>query len=149
MEKLTYETVIQATPEVVWHTMLEDATYRQWVKAFSPDSYYDGVWEQGKEIKFLDPNMGGTKAILDVVQPHQRILARHVALVDVDGVESTTGEMADTWIGSTEEYILTEYDGMTKLVIVVYTHQDFVDMFNSGWPKALLILKALCEKNSV
>lgn len=145
MKTLTYDVLIEASPAVVWQTMLDDQTYRQWVKAFSADSYYDGVWEQGAEIRFLDPNLGGTKAVLEQVEPHRRILARHVALVDKEGNESSSGAMADSWIGSTEAYEFEPVDGATRLRVTVQTHQDFVEMFDAGWPAGLAILKTLCE----
>ncbi len=145
METLKYTVLIEAEPAVVWQVMLDETTYRQWVKAFSPDSYYDGVWEQGADMLFLDPNMGGTKAVLEVVEPPHRILARHVALVDQQGVESTSGPMADGWIGSTEAYEFVPIGDATRLDIVIKTHEDFVDMFDAGWPAGLAVLKRLCE----
>lgn len=137
MEKLTYEVTISAPALRVWRVLTEPETYKQWVKAFSPDSYFDGEWKQGASVKFLDPNMGGTKAILDVLLPEKRIRARHVSLISKEGEESTSGEMADKWIGTTEDYSLTEDEKVTTLSVVIETHSDFVDMFDSSWPEAL------------
>ena len=35
----------------------------------------------------------------------------------------------------------------TKLEIEMTTDEAFEKMFNTGWPKALEIIKSLCEKN--
>lgn len=35
MKKLHFSTTINAPKEKVWHTMLDDSTYREWIKAFS------------------------------------------------------------------------------------------------------------------
>ena len=38
MTKLTFSTTIAAPSELVWRTMLEDATYRNWTSAFQEGS---------------------------------------------------------------------------------------------------------------
>lgn len=148
MVKLKYDTEIKASRAVVWETLTDSEKFKQWVKAFSPNSYYDGVWKQGTYIKFLDSNMGGTKAILEIVEPHNRILAKHVSTITKEGVEETTGDMASKWIGTIEDYALIENKGKTHLDITIETHNDFVDMFESGWPKAIKTIKELSEKTN-
>ena len=49
---LTYEIDINASPEKVWHTMLDKETYEQWTAVFSAGSTYEGSWEEGAEIHF-------------------------------------------------------------------------------------------------
>ena len=146
MQTLTYETRINAHATAVWKTLTDQEQYRQWVKAFSADSYFDGEWAQGTHIKFLDPNMGGTRAIIESLEPDNHILVRHVSLISKEGKESTTGEMADKWIGTTEDYRLTENENTTLLKITIVTHADFVQMFEDCWPRALETIKALSEQ---
>ena len=78
--------------------MLEDAGYRKWGKAFSPDSHYEGEWKEGAYIKFVDWNIGGTKALLKEVRPYERIVCEHVSLINTDGSEDTAGAVAKSWI---------------------------------------------------
>ena len=52
-EKLKYSIAINAPKEKVWHTMLDDKTYRERTAEFNPGSYYEGDWKQGSEIRFL------------------------------------------------------------------------------------------------
>ena len=145
METLNYEVSINAPKESVWQTLTEADRYTQWIKAFSPNSYADGEWKQGTHIKFLDPDMGGTKAFIELLKPNERILVRHVSIISKDGEESTSGKMADNWIGTTEDYQLADDDNGTSLHIEIKTHSDFVQMFNAGWPEALKRIKALSE----
>lgn len=147
MQRLRYTVTIDASRERVWKTMLEPATYRQWTKAFSPDSQFRGEWIEGSHIVFFDPSLGGTKALLVEVRPCERVLARHVAIIGQDGAEDTESEMARKWFGVTEQYEFTEAGGVTELVVTVETHEDFAGMFSDGWSKALALLKALCEEN--
>ena len=39
MKQLTFSTTIDAPKEIVWRTMLEDETYREWTSAFQEGSY--------------------------------------------------------------------------------------------------------------
>ncbi len=146
MQTLVYEIEIIAPADTVWSILTGPETYKQWVKAFSPNSYMDGEWEQGSTVRFLDPDMGGTKAILEIVDPPSRILARHIALISKDGGESTAGPMADNWLGTTEDYALTQHDGLTNLKVEIKTHEEFADMFNRAWPVALAEICNLSEK---
>ncbi|MEL7506493.1 MAG: SRPBCC domain-containing protein [Cyanobacteria bacterium J06554_1] len=145
MERLTYEVQIQAPKTSVWSTLIDAERYSQWIKAFSPNSYTDGEWKQGTYIKFLDPDMGGTKAFVEALEPNEHILVRHVSVISKAGEESTDGEMASKWVGTTEEYRLTENDNMTSLLIEIKTHSEFVPMFDSSWPEALKLIKELSE----
>lgn len=146
MQKLEYSITINAEPSRVWNTMLEPGKYEQWVKAFSDGSTFEGKWEQGAAVRFVDPSMGGTKAILEIYRPYECILAKHVAIVTKEGEEETETDVAKQWIGTTEKYIFSEQDGGTKLTIEMSTHASFVEMFNSCWPKALDTIKALAEE---
>lgn len=145
MKTLFYSIKINAPKEKVWNTMLEKESYKKWAKAFSPESQYDGEWKQGNHMNFFDPNMGGTKALLKIVDSSNKILAKHVALLSKDGVEESESEIAKKWLGAEEEYTFTEKDGSTELEIEIKTHEDFVQMFDDGWDKALKLLKDLCE----
>jgi hypothetical protein len=62
--KLEYSITIDARKIHVWETMFRAGKYEQWVKAFSENSRFEGRWEQGATVRFIDPNMGGSKAIL-------------------------------------------------------------------------------------
>ena len=146
MKKLKYEIEIDANRAHVWNTMLAPGKYEQWVKAFSEGSRFEGSWEQGATVRFVDPSMGGTKAILEIFEPHNCILARHIALVSTEGKEDADSEVAKQWIGTTEKYSFSESEGSTTLVVEMSTHQSFVEMFDSCWPKALVNIKSLSEE---
>ena len=59
METIHFSKHINADVQKVWHTMLADATYREWTKAFYDGSYYEGDWNEGSEIKFLAADTEG------------------------------------------------------------------------------------------
>ena len=59
MKGLKYSMKIDSDKVHVWKTMLEPGKYEQWVKAFSTDSRFEGKWEQGATVRFIDPSLGG------------------------------------------------------------------------------------------
>ena len=146
MKQLNYSITINADRSHVWETMLAPGKYEQWVKAFSEHSQFEGRWEAGATVKFVDPNMGGSKAILEIFEPPHCILAKHIAMISVDGNEDKDSEAALQWVGSTEKYLLTESGGKTILAIEMQTHPAFVEMFDTCWPAALNTIKSLCEQ---
>ncbi len=145
METLHYKIAIDATRSRVWEILIGAETYKLWVKAFSPNSYMKGEWVQGTKVDFLDPDMGGTRAILEKLDPEHQIVAKHVALISKQGEVSTSGEIADKWLGTIESYQLITRNSKTELHIEITCHKDFVEMFDSGWPKALATIKELSE----
>lgn len=148
MEILNYSVKIKADKEKIWNSMIDSKTYNDWAKAFSKDSQFKGEWIQGNYIYFIDPNFGGTKALLENVKPFDHIKAKHVAIIGTDGQEDTKSDMAKKWIGALESYQLKNDNGTTELFIEIKTHEEFVKMFNDCWPKALQLLKEIVEKNT-
>ena len=59
METIRFSILINSDRQKVWHTMLDDKTYREWAKEFHVGSYYEGSWEKGSEIRFLAANEEG------------------------------------------------------------------------------------------
>ena len=145
MINLKYSIDINAKKEHIWKTMIDIETYPKWAKAFSAGSKFIGKWKQGETLLFFDPDLGGTKAVLEIFKPYDEILAKHVSMVDKEMNENNEDEMAKKWNGSTERYTFNEVGNKTKLDIEISTDDVFSEMFNTGWPKALEIIKSLCE----
>ena len=145
MSTLNYSIEINAPPDKVWETMLDNESYKKWAKAFSPKSQFKGEWEQGSHMFFFDPDLGGTKAELLTVEKPNKILASHVAITNKEGVEDVESEIAKKWIGAEEEYTFIDKDDRTELKIEMRCHDEFKNMMDDGWDKALKLLKDLCE----
>lgn len=146
MEHLEYEVVISAPAKLVWETMLNEETYKQWVAKSWPNSYYEGRWQEGEKIKFIGPDGSGTLAELVHVKPYKNVLARHIAVLGPGGVEDRTSEMAKGWIGISEEYQFQESLGVTTLKVFIETSSAWKPMFEEGWPPALEELKRISER---
>lgn len=150
MNKLHFSIVINAPKKKVWDTMLEDKTYRVWTEAFSPGSHYVGDWSKGSKILFLgpDPNtgkLGGMVSRIKENRLHEYISIEHLGMVQ-DGVEDTTSDAVKAWAGAHENYAFKEKNGKTEVLIDIDIADDFKEMFEGMWPKALQKLKELAEK---
>ena len=62
-----------------------------------------------------------------------------------DGVEDTTSDRVKIWAGALENYTFIDKDGKTELVVDLDINEEFKEMFEGMWPKALQKLKSLCE----
>lgn len=149
MHKLQFSIVINAPGEMVWDTMLDDETYRQWTAEFMPGSHYVGDWNKGSKILFLGPdgkgNMSGMVSRIKENRRHEYISIEHIGLVE-NGNEVTTGEAVKNWAGAHENYTFNNLDGKTELLIEMGSNDEFKQMFKNTWPKALQKLKYLAEK---
>ncbi|EOU2462889.1 SRPBCC domain-containing protein [Vibrio navarrensis] len=145
MLTLNYHIEIDATPEKVWQVLTDLELYKQWATAFSPQSQFSGDWREGEDIKFFDPEMGGTRAVIDAIEPSRNIELHHVAIFNPDHVQDIDSDVACKWIGSKERYQLRPKEGKLLLMVTITTHSDFVAMFNHGWERALPLIKVLSE----
>ena len=147
MQKLHFEITIDAPREKVWATMLEDATYREWTKPFHEGSYFKGDWSEGSKILFLGPSDAGEGGMVSRIaknQPHEFISIEHMGFI-ANGIEDTTSEEVKKWTPAFENYTFADNGTGTKLSIDLDSNEEFKDMFEGLWPKALQVLKELCE----
>lgn len=150
MKKLHYSISIDASKEKVWNTMLGQETYGKWTEAFASGSHYEGSWEKGSQIRFLAPdesgNMGGMLSRIKENRKHEFISIEHLGIVQ-DGEEVTDSQEVKEWAGALENYTLKENNGKTEVLIDMDTEEDYEEMMQEMWPKALQKLKELSEKN--
>ena len=143
MKTLIYNIDINAPVEKVWRTMLEKDTYEMWTTEFTPGSTYEGSWEGGSEIRFVDPAGNGMISEIAENRLHEYISIRHLGMI-VKG--ETEYEGATEWAPSYENYTFTEADGVTTVKIEMQSMPDYEAVFNDMWPRALMKLKEICER---
>ncbi len=61
-------------------------------------------------------------------------------------MEDRDSEWAQKWINSLEGYNFAENSGTTDLTIEMKIYDEWEEMFNNDWPKALARLKQICEE---
>jgi uncharacterized protein YndB with AHSA1/START domain len=151
MEKLTYTTIINAPREKVWHTMLDEATYQEWTKPFNEGSRYEGKWETGSEMRFIGVDesgkeMGGMYSKIKEARPFEFVSIEHLGMITETGEVDTTSESVKKWTPAFENYIFNDAEGGTEVHVEIDVADEWKEMFNDMWPKALAKLKELAEK---
>ena len=144
MQTLSYVQVIHAPCEHVSKTMLDPEGYKHWTSAFCGGSYYEGSWNEGERIRFLSPDGGGMTSVIAVHRPADFLSIKHLGFV-TGGVDDVTSEAVRAWAPAFENYTFVAVQGGTRLDITVQVLDEYVDYMNDAFPKALLLLKSLCE----
>ncbi len=144
MKKLQFTTLIQAAPGQVWDTMLGPVTYRIWTAAFTEGSYFEGTWAKGERMRFLAPGGNGMVSEIAECRPHAFLSIKHLGEIK-GGVEDTESEAVRSWTPCFETYTFTPLGSATELTVDMDMAESFEAYMAGVWPKALSLLKALCE----
>jgi len=147
MTRLTFFTTIQAPKDLVWRTLLEDETYREWTSAFQEGSYAVTDWKPGSKALFLAPDGSGMVSRVAEHRPNEFLSLEHLGVVK-EGIEDTESEEVRKWAGARENYTLTENRGVVSLRIDMDTVEEYQKIFEEAWPKALATLKDLSERRA-
>lgn len=145
MKTLTFEITIQAPRAVVWDTMLGPEGYRRWTAAFSEGSHYVGAWEQGAKIRFLAASGDGMTSEIAENKPGLFVSIRHLGMIE-NGVEDTTSDKVRAWAPAYESYRFSDSAGGCQVSVALDTAPDWEQYMLDTYPKALALLKALCEQ---
>ena len=150
MRKLQYTVAIFAPVHRVWTTMLGEDTYRQWTIGFNEGSYFTGSWETGSEIRFLGPDedgqLGGLIGRIVENRPDEFVSIEYLGWVE-NGVDDSESDIAQTFAGMHENYTFHEVDGVTRVDVELDSEEEYAEMFDVEWPKALQRLKELAEQS--
>ena len=145
MTKLTFSTSINAPKELVWRTMLDDETYREWTKVFQEGSYAVTDWKPGSKALFLAPDGSGMVSRIAEHRPNEFLSLEHLGVVK-QGVEDMTSDDVKQWAGARENYTIREDAGRATLTVDLETADEHKQYFEDTFPKALAVLKSLSER---
>ena len=152
MQKLQFRKEINAPAQKVYETMLglkDKSTYEYWTATFNPTSTYEGTWTKGSKILFVGVDekgkRGGMVSEVKENDPARFVSIRHYGFLDGD-LEVTTGEQVEKWAGGHEDYKFEENNGTTTIIVELDTVDEYLDYFNTNYPKALDKLKEISEK---
>ena len=141
---LTFTESIEAPRSRVWETMLGAETYKEWTLPFCEGTYYEGSWEEGSRISFLAPDGDGMVAEIAESRPMEFVSIRHLGEIK-NGVEDTTSEEVRAWAPAYESYAFSETENGTEVTVELDTLPEYEQYMLDTYPKALSILKGLCE----
>lgn len=144
---LTFTIDIQAPRRQVWAAMLGDDTYRQWTAAFCEGSHFVGSWDEGAKIRFMSPRGDGMTAEIAQSRPFEFVSIRHLGEVR-QGVEDTTSEAVKAWAPAYENFSFADHGAGCTVTVSVDTVSAYEAYMRETYPKALALLKALCERQA-
>ncbi len=144
LNRIRFETTIQAPADVVWHHITSLDSYRQWTAAFAEGSYFQGSWEEGSRIRFLATSGDGMVSEIVESRRNEFISIRHLGFI-ANGMEDTTSEAVRAWAPAYENYTLQPVQGGTRVVIDQDVPAEWAEHLGQAWPKALRLLAGLCE----
>lgn len=151
MNKMHFDVEIQAPVSLVYQTMLDDVTYREWTIPFNPTSHFQGSWEKGAKIIFIGVDEKGERdGMVSRIKeniPNEFVSIEHLGLLQGD-VEITQGPEVEGWAGALENYRFTTSNGATHVHIEMDANEEFESYFTDTWPKALAKLKSICEERA-
>jgi uncharacterized protein YndB with AHSA1/START domain len=142
---LNFTVSIAAPRQVVWETMLGPDTYKAWTSVFAEGSYFTGSWEEGSKIQFRGPNGDGMTAVIAKSRPYEFVSIRHIGEIS-EGVEDTTSEKVKEWAPAYENYEFAETPSGSTLTVSLDTVPEYEQYMLDTYPKALGLLKELCEQ---
>lgn len=149
MSLQTFSVTINAPVQTVWEKMLNHPTYEIWTTPFSEWSTYIGSWDEGAEIKFVGPD--GKEGMLAQIAKNDHYAYISIAHKAEMMVNKETGTLETTYYDepSFENYRFTtvdEYATRVDIELIMDIPEEYVEMFNEMWPKALAVLKQICEE---
>jgi uncharacterized protein YndB with AHSA1/START domain len=143
MHKIQFSVEIKAPREVVWNTLWDDKTFRDWANIIDEGTYMVGEMKEGSEVQFISSVNGyGVTSLVEKLTPNEFVLFRHKA----DTKESGQQEREKDWTGGTESHSLTEKDGVTTLTVEFDVPTEMEEIFKTRMPKALDRIKILSEQ---
>jgi len=145
MQKINFSVTINAPREKVWEILWDLDAYQTWTKAFAEGSTVKtDNWKEGSKVLFHDGNGSGMVSEVAANRPSEYMSFRHLGMVK-DGVEDTSSDEIKKWAGILENYTLKDENGGTLLSIDMDIDEQYKNMFDTMWPNALAIIKALAE----
>ncbi len=142
MKELEYQIVINKPKEVVWDTLWDDQSFRDWANNIDEGTYLLGDLVEGNEIQFISSVNGyGVTSLVAKLIPNEYILFKHASDTQNIGTETRDKQ----WTGGSESYTLIEKDNQTLLIIRSEIPDELVEYFNNALPIVLKRIKYLCE----
>lgn len=140
---MEFRVEIQAAKEVVWKTLWDDITFRDWADLIDEGMYMVGELKQGNEVQFISSvnGYGVTSLVLELV-PNE-----FVAFVQINDTQDTgQKDREKQWTGSKETYSLNEKDGVTTLTLTSDVPPELEEIMADNLQKALERVKELAER---
>ena len=144
MKKEHFAISINAPREKVWEVLWNDNTYKKWTKPFAEGSHAVSDWKEGSEVLFLSGYGQGMFSTIAKKIPNEFMSFKHRGVLKNEKKQPEDDE-TKKWAGATENYTLKEQNGITELTVDMDVIEDYPQMFEESFPRALNVVKELSE----
>ena len=144
IKQIQVEIAIGAPAEVVWEVLLGQETFTRWTAPFGEGSTFEGSWDKGERIRFLTPSGDGVVSEIAENRPNEFLSIHHIGHIH-GGEEDTESESVREWAPVYENYTLSAVPGGTRVVIDQEVTGEWEQFTKETWPKALELVKRICE----
>ena len=142
MKILEFKTQISAPAEKVWKVLFTQHENRNWPSAVNEGTYFEGTWEEGSVMRFLDDENNGMYNSVEKNIPNRELTMKHLGWI-------YGGELSpQNWEDSTVTYLLEPNENGTLLTGKINALDEFVDFFNSKYPSNFEKVKKLSESST-
>ncbi len=147
LRRRKYSIAIKADAVKIWKIIWDEKSYREWSKAFSEGSFYQGELKTGSRFYFLNKDNSGVYSDLMHYEVNSTAVFQHIGLLK-DGKEQAIDEEVEKWSGSFEIYTLKPKEGYCILDVELDQDESNFESFDEVFPKALQYLKDMAETTS-
>ena len=110
MKRKEYRTLIDAPRERVWELLWGERSYPEWTSAFAEGSKVKTDWKEGGKVFFLNAENEGMVARIEEKKAPEKMLFKHLGMVDKNGKEDFESEKVKAWSGAEEIYFSRKTD---------------------------------------
>lgn len=144
MKRLRFSIEINASRERIWHTLWDDASFRDWANLIDEGTYMVGELDEGNQVQWISASSGyGVTSRVEKLIPNEYVVFRHLA----DTMENGFVERENEWSGGQEIYSLLANKTGTTLTVEMDAPPEQVETFERILPNVLARVKALAEDN--
>lgn len=148
---LKFEIEIDAPVAKVYNTLIDKEGYTKWTRAFNPKSRFEGDWSKDSEMLFIGASKdgGGEGGMVSTIvehKPYEYISIMHLGVYK-NGEKIMSGPEVDPWTGGLENYRFVANGDQTKVEVDMDAFEEYKSYFQTTFPKALILLKKICEKS--
>lgn len=142
MKLLEFKTQINAPAEKIWKVLFTQDENKNWPSAVNEGTCFEGTWEEGSVMRFLDDENNGMYNSVEKNIPNKELIMKHLGWI-YDGELSP-----QDWEDSTVTYLLESNENGTLLTGKINALDEFVDFFNSKYPSNFEKVKKLSESST-
>lgn len=145
MQVKEFKIEINANAQKVWFALWDSFHYCAWTSVFCEGSYaITDNWKEGSRVHFLTPEGKGMYSIVSENKLYEKMVFTHIGEID-NFKELPLDTETEKWTGYQERYSIFENNGVTTVVVTIDVYENYVDFFETLFPKGLEKVKALAE----